>query len=164
MTEPLLTRVLMPVANDADAESTCGAVLPRVAAAEGRVTAVVVVEKAGGAPDKASVEQRELAARDALDVVESRASDAGVPVETDIVYGTDVTDAILDAAADADATAIAFTPREGGGLLVDLLSGDVARKLVNRSDRPVVVLPAHDRSAEETDTDEPGHDGGDAAG
>jgi nucleotide-binding universal stress UspA family protein len=121
-------------------------VLPQIAAAEGRVAAIVVVEKAGGGIDKASVEQRELAAEDALAVVEARAEAAGVPVETDVVYGTDVADAIIDAAGDADATAIAFTPREGGGLLVDLLSGDVARHLVERSDRPVVVFPAEPAS------------------
>ena len=154
MTDPLLSRVLVPVANESDAAATASAVVSRVAAAGGRVTAIVVVEKAGGAPDKASVEQRELAAEDALDLFTERAAEAGVPVETEVVYGTDVTDAILDAAADADATAIAFTPREGGGLLVDLLSGDVARKLVERSDRPVVVFPA----------DESGTDGGDGAG
>ncbi|MFC6824490.1 universal stress protein [Halopelagius fulvigenes] len=138
--EPLFLRPVVPVANVDDAEHTAAAVLPRVAAAGGRARVVHVVEKAGGAPDKASVEQREELAADAFDAVRERAAEAGVEVETELRYGTDVAASIIDAARDIDATAIAFTPRSGKAWW-DLFSGGVRDSLVTESDRPVVVLP-----------------------
>jgi nucleotide-binding universal stress UspA family protein len=95
VTNELLSNVLVPVASAEDAESTCEALLPRLTPGEGSVTVIHVVEKAGGAPDEASVEQREEYAQAALDVVERRCEAAGVAVETCVVYGTDVADAIL---------------------------------------------------------------------
>ncbi|USZ67614.1 universal stress protein [Halorussus salilacus] len=148
MTDQLLETVLLPVAGPEDAEATCAAAVDRIAAAGGRVVAVHVVEKAGGAPDKVSVEQREEYAEEAFEVVERRCADAGVPVETRIAYGTDVAETIFEVADDVDATAIAFTPR-GGSRWVRLLTGDVALSLATETDRPVVVLP--DPGDEETD-------------
>ena len=136
----LLAHALVPVAGAEDAEATCAAVLPRLERAGGRMTAVHVIEKAGGAPDKAGVEQRREHAAEAFDVVESRAAEAGVPVETLVVFDTDVAEGILAAAADVEATAIVFTPR-GGSRLLDLLAGDVSEALLDRADRPVLVLP-----------------------
>ena len=145
MSEPagspgLLSRPLVPVASEDDAVETCRTAFPRIAAAGGRPVVVHVIEKAGGAPDKASVEQREAAAEEAFAAVRDRAADHGLDVETDIRYGTDVVDAILAAAADADASALVFHPR-GGSWLLDLLTGDVRDRLIEESDRPVVVLP-----------------------
>jgi len=101
---------------------------------------VHVIEKAGGAPDKASVEQRAEAAEADFAAIRDCASEYDLDVETEIRYGTDVVDTIIDAAADLDASAIVFHPR-GGSWLLDILTGDVRDKLVNESDRPVVVLP-----------------------
>ena len=143
MTDALLSHVVVPVADESDAAETCDAIVPRVAASSGRITAVPVIEKAGGAPDKASVEQRELVADEVLDVVVERCEAAGVPVETDVVFHTDVVEAILSAGREADASAIVFRPREGSRWL-DLLTGDVAHDLVKRADRPVLVLPTED--------------------
>jgi len=137
----VLDRTLLPVANEADAEASCRALRPYVGTS---VVACHVVEKAGGAPDKASVEQREQAAEEAFAVVRDALGDQ-TDVETTIRYDTDVADAIFAAAADVDATAIVFTPR-GGSRWVRLLTGDVALDLVTETDRPVVVLP--DVSAE----------------
>jgi len=69
-------------------------------------------------------------------------------VETEIRYGTDVAETILDAAADHGASAVVFRPR-GGSWLLDLLTGDVRDALVKRSDRPVVVLPDADTEADQ---------------
>jgi len=77
------------------------------------VVFVHVIEKAGGAVDKAGVEQREEYAAEIFAVVEDAAADAGVPVETDLRFDTDVADAIFAAGRDHDASAIAFTPRDG---------------------------------------------------
>ena len=139
----LLGRVVVPVASEDDARTTAMAVFPRVADAGGEVVAVHVIQKAGGAVDKASVEQREEYAAGVFAVVEDAAVDAGVPVETDLRFGTDVADTIFAAGRDHDASAIAVTPRDGSRWL-DLLTGDHARDLVKQADRPVVVFPAED--------------------
>ncbi|MFB6068724.1 MAG: universal stress protein [Halobacterium sp.] len=139
----LLEHVVVPVASEGDARATCAAVFPRVAEAGGDVVAVHVVEKAGGAMDKAGVEQREEYAAGIFEIVEAAADEYGVPVETEILYGTDVADAVFDAARDRDASAVAFTPR-GGSRWVDFLTGDNDRDLVTKADRPVVVFPPED--------------------
>lgn len=137
----LLEVVAVPVASVEDAETTMDAVLGRVRDAGGSVVAVHVVEKAGGAPDKASVEQREEYAEDVFAVVEDACADAGVACETDLRFATDVVDAVFAAARDHGASAVAFTPRESNRWL-DLLTGDRTRSIVKRADLPVVVFPA----------------------
>ncbi|MCG1003931.1 MULTISPECIES: universal stress protein [Halobacterium] len=139
----LLETVVVPVASEADAETTMRAVLPRVRDAGGRIVAVHVVEKGGGAIDKASVEQRELYAEDVFTVVEDACADAGVACETDLRFDEDVADGVFAAARDHGASAVAFTPRESNRWL-DLLTGDDARDLVKQADLPVVVFPAED--------------------
>ncbi len=136
----LFDRVVLPVASEKDAEATCDAALERIESAGGRVVAVHVIEKAGGAPDKASVEQREERADGIFDVVRKRCADVGVSCETKLAFGTDVAETIFDIADEVDATAIAFTPR-GGSRWVKLLTGDVMSSLVAKTNRPVVVLP-----------------------
>ncbi|MHB9288503.1 universal stress protein [Halobacteriales archaeon Cl-PHB] len=131
----LLDRPLLPVASVEDAEATCRAAQPYLS---GSVHAVHVIEKAGGAPDKASVEQREETAKATFDAL--RDCLTGMSVDTEIRYGTDVAEAIFEAADDLDASAIIVTPR-GGSRWIQLLTGDVALSLVTETDRPVLVLP-----------------------
>jgi nucleotide-binding universal stress UspA family protein len=132
----LFDRVVIPVASVEDAVATCRAARPYLT---GSVVAVHVIEKAGGAPDKASVEQREEVAEEIFEAVHD-ALDDGRTVETDLRYGTDVSETIFAAAEDHDASAIVITPR-GGSRWVRLLTGDVSLDLVTETDRPVVVLP-----------------------
>lgn len=129
----LLDRVLLPVASEADAVASAHALDNQQ---YGDVVVVHVIEKAGGAVDKAGVEQRELEAEEMFDAARDVLGD----VETDVYYGTDVVETIFDAAADVDASAVVVTPR-GGNRLIRLITGDVALKLVTENDRPVVVLP-----------------------
>ncbi|WP_266078238.1 universal stress protein [Haladaptatus caseinilyticus] len=136
----LFDRVVIPVASEKDAEATCDAALERIESAGGRVIALHVIEKGGGVPDKASVEQREERADDIFDIVRKRCSDAGISCETKLAFGTDVAETIFDIADEVDATAIAFTPR-GGSRWVKLLTGDVMLSLISDTNRPVVVLP-----------------------
>lgn len=137
----------MPVASEADARATCAAAADRIAAADGRAVVVHVIEKADGAPDKASVEQREEYAEEIFAAAREAYEDAGIEVETRLAFGTDVAEAIFEVAADEDATAVAFTPREGSRW-VKLLTGDVALNLVSNADLPVVVLPDHGTTGE----------------
>ncbi|MBX0325697.1 universal stress protein [Halomicroarcula sp. F13] len=130
----LLDRVVVPVASEDDAEASARALARQ---SYGEAVFVHVVEKAGGAPDKAGVEQRELEAEEMFEAARAVLGD----VETDIYYGTDVVETIFDAAEDVDASAVVVTPR-GGNRLVQLATGDVALRMVTENDRPVVVLPA----------------------
>jgi len=143
----LLRRVLVPVASEADAAATARALAPFVASTVEEVVVVNVVEKAGGAPDKASVEQRERGAEEMFETVAGVLGDTDANLESEVLYGADVGEAIIDAAHDLDATAIAFTPR-GGSRWVKLLTGDVTTTLVSKSDVPIVVLPDDAEGAE----------------
>ncbi|WP_418281441.1 universal stress protein [Halorubrum sp. DTA98] len=135
----LMARPVVPVASETDAENTYEVIEPYLDA-DSKPVLINVIEKAGGGIDKASVEQREEVAEASFDVFRSLAAADGVSVETEIRYGTDIADAIEDAAREFDATAIAFVAR-GGGRLVEFLSGSVRTKLTTENDLPVVVLP-----------------------
>jgi nucleotide-binding universal stress UspA family protein len=149
MTGGLLRRVVVPVADPDDARATARALRDAPLPDDASVLVVFVVEKAGGAPDKASVEQREMYGRDLFEAFETAFDSDAATVESDILYGTDVAETIVTAAHETDASAIAFTPR-GGSRWVKLLTGDVATSLVEGSDIPVVVFP---------DVEEPATDG-----
>lgn len=136
---------MVPVANRDDAAATTDALAPHVDAASGTVIAVHVIEKAGGALDKASVEQRERTARDIFDIVGEGLSATDIALETEILYGTDVASTLIESAHDIDASAIVFTPR-GGSRWQKLLTGDVTHKLVENSDIPILVLPDQEES------------------
>ncbi|MFB6250942.1 MAG: universal stress protein [Halobellus sp.] len=159
--DPLLRRPLVPIANVEDAITTAETALPHIAAAGGRATVVHVIEKGGGVPDKASVEQREELAEAAFDRIRAAAEDVGVDIETELHYGTDVGASILDAAHDADATAIAFTPR-GGRAWWAIFSDSVRKTLTTESDLPVVVFP--NLESEDADTSDQAGDGDDSRG
>jgi len=141
--DSLFARPLLPVANEDDADRTATLAFPYIAAAGGRATALHVIEKAGGAPDKAPLEQREAMAEEIFEHVRSAAAEAGVDVETDLRYGTDVAETILETAEATDATAIVFTPR-GGKAWWNLFSGDTHETLTTENEVPVVVLPSRD--------------------
>ena len=132
----LLDSVVVPVAESADAAATADALAPL----EPReVVVVYVVEKTGGAPDQASVDQREMEAEEAFDAFRDRFPDA----ESEVRYGTDVVEQVFAAADESGATAVAFRPRPGSRL-VRLVSGDYALTLVTENDLPVVSLPKPD--------------------
>jgi len=132
----LLDHVLLPVADDDDALATATALQPY---GPDRVTALHVVEKGEGVPDKTPVEQSEELAADAYAAVRSVFPDA----DEHTAYDRHVVDAIFEAADDVGATAIAFHAR-GGSRLVQFLSGDTTLKLVTKADIPVIALPDED--------------------
>lgn len=139
MTEAFFHRVVVPVANRDDAASTA-ATLSQYLTADSTVIAVHVIEKAGGAPDKASVEQREQRAEEIFSIITDGFDDTDVTLETDLRYGTDIASSIVGTAHDREASAIVFTPR-GGSRWRKLLTGDVTHNLVQSSDIPILVLP-----------------------
>ena len=136
--------VLVPVADPDDSERTARAVASHLTP-DSRVVVVNVIEKAGGAPDKASMEHREEYADEMFDRARQALADTPATVETDILYGTDVVERIFAEAQDRNADAVAFTAREGNRL-AELLTGDVARRMVKEASVPVVALPQVDES------------------
>lgn len=134
----LLSHVLLPVANEDDALATATALEPYQ---PDRVTALHVVEKGGGVPDKTPVEQSEELAEESYAAVRSVFPDA----EEHTAYGRDIVGEIFEAAEEVEASAIAYRSR-GGSRLMQFLSGDISLKLVTKADRPVIALPREDET------------------
>jgi len=136
--EDILEHVLLPVAHEADALATATALEPY---GPTRVTALHVVEKGGGVPDKTPVEQSEDLAAESYAAVQSVFPDA----DEHTAYGRDVAATIFEAADEVGASAIAYRSR-GGNRLMQFLSGDISLKLVTKADRPVIALPREDEA------------------
>jgi nucleotide-binding universal stress UspA family protein len=134
----LLGHVLLPIANEEDARATARRLEPY---RPEHVTALHVVEKGGGVPDRTPVEQSEELAEESYAAVREVFPDA----DDHTAYARDIVEAIFEAAADVGASAIAYRSR-GGNRLVQFLSGDRSLKLVTEADRPVIALPEEDSS------------------
>ena len=132
----LLGHVLVPVANPEDAVTTAAAIEEHQPT---HVTVIYVVETTQGAPDKTPVAQSTERATDSFDAFQGVFPDA----DDHLAYGDDVVDAILSAADEIDATAIAYRAREGNRLM-QFLSGDLSLRLVTEADLPVIALPKVD--------------------
>lgn len=139
MAESFFHRVVVPVANRDDAAATVATLHPFLAA-DSTVITVHVIEKVGGAPAKASVEQFELRAEEIFSIITDGFDDIGITLETDLRNGTDIASSIVGATHDRSASAIVFAPR-GGSRWRKLLTGDVIHNLVRSSDIPILVLP-----------------------
>ncbi|WIV68079.1 universal stress protein [Natrialbaceae archaeon AArc-T1-2] len=129
----LLAHALVPVAHAEDARKTARALEVYDPA---HVTALHVVEKGEGVPDKTPVEYSHELAEESHAAVRETFPEAG----EHIAYARDVVGATLEAADEVDASAIVYRSR-GGGRIVQFLSGDLSVKLVIRAGRPVVALP-----------------------
>lgn len=132
----LLAHVLLPVAHGDDALTTATRLEPYQ---PDHVTALHVVEKGGGVPDKTPVEQSEELAEESYAAVRRVFPDA----DDHTAYSRDIVGAIFEAADEVGASAIAYRSR-GGTRLMQFLSGDLSLKLVTNADRPVIALPNDD--------------------
>ena len=135
----LFQHVLVPVATEADARTTCAALEPYLEDVE-RVTVVHVIEKAGGAPDKAPLEKRREDASEFLATAEAMLGEF-VAVDTRTVFATDVVPAFFATANEAGADTIAFRAR-GGSRIKRILVGDITTNLVTNPELPVISLPS----------------------
>lgn len=144
MSGGLFETVFVPIANPEDAEATARAI-HHYATPESEIIVTHVIEKAGGAPDKVSVEQREQYAQEAYDTFVKVLPEQWGNIRFQTLYGRDVGAIIADGAEEAGATIIAFTPR-GGSRWARLITGDIARDLIDTSDVPVISLPEQPKS------------------
>ncbi|KZX48499.1 universal stress protein [Haloarcula sp. K1] len=135
-TTDILAHVLLPVANEDDGLTTATALEPYEPE---QVTALHVVEKGEGVPDKTPVEQSEELAAESYAAVRTVFPDA----DDHTAYARDVVEAIFDVAEEVEASAIAYRSR-GGGRLMQFLSGDLSLKLVTNAEVPVIALPQAD--------------------
>lgn len=135
-------RLLLPLASTSDAERTVDALIAALGeeADETIVVPLHVIEKGGGSIDKLPVDIQQDQASDLLEYAIGALESAGFTVEPNVVYGTDVVDAVSTFALEEDVTAIAFLPRPGG-LLSKLLTGDRPGRFLEQSPVPVIVLP-----------------------
>ena len=133
MVTDLLDRPIVPVASVDDAIDTYEGLRPYLLETEFVPIVVHVIEKGGGAPDKAGVEHRREHAEDVFEAFRGRAQTDGITVETELLYGTDVAETIKAAAAQHSATSIVFSSR-GGSRWLDLVSGNVRSKLIADND------------------------------
>ena len=135
----LLTRIVMPVATEADAEHTWARVEQHLDEGS-RGHAERGIGQGGGGIDKARLAKREEDAAESVGIVEETRGE-NADVERKTAYGTDVVETLFESAEGAEATALVFVAREGGRL-VRLLSGDTSMRLVTEGTMPVVALPS----------------------
>lgn len=132
----ILEHVLLPVANEKDALATAKELEPYEPE---HVTALHVVEKGEGVPDKTPVEQSEGLAEESYAAVRRVLPDA----DTHTAYSRNIVEAIFTSADEVGASAVAYRSR-GGGRLMQFLSGDISVKLVTGAELPVIALPRID--------------------
>lgn len=138
----LLDHVIVPVATGDDALKTARLLEPYE---PDRVTALHVVEKRKGVPDKTPVEHSEELADESYAAFRSVFPDANEHT----AYDEDIVAAIFEAAEEIDASAIAYRSR-GGNRLLQFLSGDHSVRLVTQAERPVIALPRSDTETEQS--------------
>ncbi|WP_253737177.1 universal stress protein [Halohasta salina] len=130
--------VLLPIADEEDADNTCEAVAPYLAGKDCRVFVIHVVKQKRKRADTDAVEARaEIVFKHATACFDA----VDIPTTGEIWYGTDVSETILDAAAEHAADSIVLTPRKKS-VWRRLLSENVIGQLAQRVDKPLIVIPA----------------------
>lgn len=132
MSQTFTESIIVPIANQEDAQATAVALEPYDI---GDVTVLYVVEKGEGVPDKTPVEQSKQVASESFAAFRETFPEA----KTEITYRRDVVAGIIDVAEDIDASAIVFRPR-GGSRIRQFLAGDRSLRLITEAKRPVIAL------------------------
>lgn len=141
MTRSLLRRVLVPVANLEDTEATCRALLPRIGEDIEEVILLHVIEQTEGFIDTASPEALEEEAEAMFAKAKEllRAVKGDATLETELRFGTDIPEEIVQSAVDHDVTAITFRPRSKGRLS-RWFSKETEHRLIREAPCPVLTI------------------------
>jgi len=140
MTDPLLRRIVVPIANEADAKMTSNALRPHLGEDTEAVTVLYVIEQTDGYMDAISPEALKQASQSWFQILKEELN-VGEAFETELRAGTDIVDEIVASAIEHDATAVVFKPRDPAGLFGRLVSQNVSEKLARECPCPVVSLP-----------------------
>ena len=140
----VLDRILVPLADEKDAADTAESLTTWFHEGDREqnqtVTMLHVVEKSGGAVDKAPLPAAEQRAADIFEIATVILEDEGYSVETEVRYGTNIVETIIEAARELNSTVVVFRPREYG-ILTRLVSRDRTRTLIRNLSCPAIVLP-----------------------
>jgi nucleotide-binding universal stress UspA family protein len=136
MTQPVFNRLLLPVANEEDAEATYEAIQPYVEAGANKVVVLHVAETDEDEVDDASRAQ----AKEIFNKFRDAFSSNAITVETELRSGLDITAEIATVVEELDVTAIGVLPRSKNAL-VRLLSKETTTQLISSTDVPIIVLP-----------------------
>jgi nucleotide-binding universal stress UspA family protein len=101
---------------------------------------VVVAHVAQPNDEDESEQDTRLRGEQTLHTLADRLSEAGVTVESELLFGDDIARAVLNAAAAHNVTLIVIGAT-GKGRVARLLAGDVPQQIVRHADRPVMLLP-----------------------
>lgn len=134
MTQYLLDRVLLPVADPDDAADTVDAIAPYIDAAGSTLTVVHVTEDTETARDISEETRSRL-----FDPFRTAFGDSH-SIETAVLAGDDITAEIATAANEFGASSIGLLPRPRNHLL-RLLSKEKTTRLIGDTSIPVVVFP-----------------------
>lgn len=145
MSQDLFETVMVPIADPDDARQTARAIREYLDT-DSELIITHVVPKGEGVPDKASVEQRQEFAEEAYEKFVDELGKNTKLVTPVTLYGRDVAETIIDGATDAEATIIAFTPRDVSGW-TKLIGKSITDKIVEQTEIPILVLPSHPRNA-----------------
>jgi len=129
--------VLLPIADEEDAENTCQAVYPYL---EGKDCRVFVIHIARQKRRNADIEAIEARAETVFERSTACFDAADIPTTGEVWYGTDVSETILDAAAEHAADSIILTPRTKS-IWRRLLSENVIGQLARQATQPLIVIP-----------------------
>jgi len=129
--------VLLPIATEEDATNTCEAVAPYLAGKDCRVFVIHVVRAPKRNVDVAETQTR---AQAVFDRATACFEPLDIPVTGEVWYGTDVSQTILDAAAEHAADSIILTPRKKS-VWRRLLSENVIGQLSRAVDQPLIIIP-----------------------
>ncbi len=140
MQDDLFERILIPIAGPTDAERTARAVRPHLAP---DTTLIVTHVTQGEAAETTVKSGRDRFAGATYESFSDILYRRDLQFEWLTVAGREVAEAIVDAVDIADATLVAFTPRDTGAW-GRVIGGDPGGELIRNAGVPVMVFP--DRS------------------
>jgi nucleotide-binding universal stress UspA family protein len=148
VTDSVLGRLLLPIAEETDAEATCDAVRPYLGEND-QVVVVHVLESEADAPSDTERERADTV----FEIAREQLTDAVGGFQTELRHGSDPIEEIVASAEAFDATAIGFTPRPENRW-VKMLSEDHTHRLTAEGELPVLIFPHPDQAADPSRIDD----------